>query len=123
MTKRNDQAVIGIVILVVGIIVALVALGYYAINSAWVETYTVHGTVEKKWIDYSTEGSHYLLRLDGNRMVEVQRNVIYSGQEYNPDIVFSDINVNSTYDFTCWGWQFSWADVYWYPNVIKAEEV
>lgn len=119
MNNDGDGLVIG-VILIILLIVVLLAFG---IKSAWCDTYIIEGKVTKTWIDYSDEGSHYLIRLPGDKMLECQRNLIYSGDEYNPDIVFTDIEVNHTYKFTCWGWQVSWANIYWYPNVIIAEEL
>ncbi len=104
-------------------LIIVIILGYFAIKSSMVDTYTIVGTVEQKWIDYGNEESHYLLRLDGNRMIEVQRNAFYSGKEYNSDIIFSDINVNETYRFTCYGWQYDWAGIYWYPNIIGYVEI
>ena len=123
MKQDNAQIVIVAIILIAIIIVA--GLGY-VIHSSQLVQYTISGTVKQKWIDVGSDSSYYLLRitqLDGtDKMVEVNRN-IFHGSDYNPDIVYSDIEVNKTYIFTCWGWDWQWSSVYWYPNVIIAKEI
>ena len=121
--KNNNNALWGILVII--FIVALIILSAVLINSAWVTQYTIKGTVVEKWIDYGDEESYYLLRIktlnNKTKMLEVNRNVLH-GSSYNPDIVYSDIKVNKTYKFTCWGWQYQWAWIYWYPCVIIAKE-
>lgn len=115
----------GIVAGIIIIILCIVLIGV-AVQSAWATQYTITGTVKQKWIDVGDDESYYLLRItqpDGtDRMLEVNRNILH-GSDYNPDFVYSDINVNTTYEFTCWGWEWQWAAVYWYPMVIIAEEI
>ena len=118
--KRLNEALL--VVVIVFVIAILIALG---VKSAYLDRYEITGTVEKKWIDYSEEGSHYLVRIiqeDGSkRMLEVNRNVFHWG-DYNPDLIYPDLEVNCTYNFVCWGWQFQFWDLYLYPNVIIAVE-
>lgn len=109
-----------------GIIIVAIVIISFAIYSAQIKTYEITGTVEKKWIDVGDDESYYLLRVtledNTSKMLEVNRNIFHGGS-YNPDIVYSDIQENHTYVFTCWGWDWQWAWVYWYPMVIIAEEV
>lgn len=113
-------------IAIIAIIVVVIVLIALVINSAWNTNYTISGMVKAKWVDVYDDNSCYLLRItmeDGtDRMLEVNRNILH-GSNYNPDIVYSDITVNTTYKFTCWGWDWQWAMVYWYPMVTIAEEV
>jgi hypothetical protein len=108
--------------IIIVVILFAVAIGY-GVKSAYMDTYTIDGTVEKKWIDMGADESFYLVRIDDNRMLEVDRNLFYGSRDYNPDIVFTDIEVNKTYEFTCWGWQVDWGFIYWYPNVLSAKEI
>lgn len=118
----NDTAFVGIISLIMLIIIVII-FWYIGFISANAEQYHITGKVIDKWIGLGEHGSHYLLRLENNQMLEVDRNIFYSGPEYNPDIIYSNIKVNITYDFTCVGWQLNWAGFYWYPYVIKAEKV
>jgi len=113
-------------ILIIALILGAILLAGYAINDAWRKTYTVEGTVTEKWVDYENEGGHYLIHLDdgteNGRMIEISRNIFYRGPEYNPDRIYKELEENTTYSFTCWGWQIDWWFIYMYPNVIDYEE-
>lgn len=114
----NNKGSIGLLVFILAIMVVCVVIVGYTMKSAWMDTYQVTGTVRETWIDHTTEGSAYLVRLTDNRMLEVNRNIFYGGSEYNPDILFTDLQDNCTYEFTCWGWQVDWDGIYWYPNII-----
>jgi hypothetical protein len=58
------------------------------------------------------------------KMLEVKRNFNFMG--VNEDILFSNIEVNKTYTFKCWGWDVEsfWIfSLYWYPNIIAIQEI
>jgi len=117
--NRKANGFLALVILV--ILIAAVAVGL--VFSSYIQSYTVTGTVKAKWVDVGPEGSYYLVRLTDGRMLEVERNLWYYGSEYNPDRIFSEIEIGKTYRFTCWGWQLDFWTIYWYPNIIRIEEV
>jgi len=118
--NRRANGFLALMILV--ILIAVVAVGA-TFFSSHVQTYEVTGTVKHKWIDVSEEGSHYMVRLTDGTLLEVQRNIWYSGVRYNPDRIFTDLEIGETYRFTCWGWQVDFWMIYWYPNIIEAEEI
>lgn len=105
------------------IILLLIILGavgvVFWVKSGWIDTYTIEGKVKDKFIDAGSGA--YVVILYNNTKLEVDRNLWYSGAEYNPDVIYANIKVNSTYRFTCWGWQLDFWVIYWYANVIKAE--
>jgi hypothetical protein len=115
----------------IGIILSLIIGGGVLLGGiVWFkqanDRYTIQGTVLDKYIDNSGSESHYLFTIqlqDGNKkMLEVNRNILH-GSNYNPDFVYSGVDEGKTYIFTCWGWDWQWWGVYWYPLVIIAEEV
>jgi len=109
------------------LIISIVAgIGIYAWYNSCVTTYTIQGTVVSKWIDPVKDGSAYLLKVNLTnthtlKMIEVKRNEFFL--HVNEDILYSGIEVNKTYIFTCWGWDmesFLFFSLYWYPNVVNA---
>lgn len=121
--NNNGQAgIIAVCIIIAILIIVPIFVWFQQANCR----YEIKGTVEKKWIDVGDDESYYLLKIrlqDGSpKMLEVNRNILH-GSNYNPDFVYSDIEVNHTYVFTCWGWDWQWSGIYWYPLVIIAEEV
>jgi len=116
--NNKASAVIGGIILLVLVIV--VCVGYF-VNIAYVNTYYIEGTIVDKWVDVYAEESAYLVKIENNRMLEVQRNLWYGGKEYNPDVIYSNLKINSTYKFKCWGLQIDFAGIYCYPNIIEAK--
>ena len=122
---NNNNGSMGIAIAILLIIICIVSIALL-IQSAWATEYYITGTVKDKWIDVGNDESYYLLKItlpDGNdKMLEVNRNILH-GSNYNPDFVYSDIEIGKKYQFKCWGWDWQWADVYMYPMVIIADEV
>ena len=114
------------------LLVVLIAGIAYSVNfliHMYSDTYEIKGTVVKTWIDPTDGGSAYLLKIrlsDGTmKMLEVKKNG-YCFNDVNEDILFSDIEVNKTYAFKCWGWDItSWwvFPLYWYPNVIDVTSI
>jgi len=119
MRRSKANGFVALVIIFIMIVAVLVGLVF----SSYIQAYEITGTVKHKWVDVSPEGSHYMVRLADGRLLEVERNLWYYGSEYNPDRIFTDIEIGKTYRFTCWGWQLDFWTIYWYPNIIKAEEI
>ena len=122
--KENNNGLIGVI--TIGIIF-LICVGVFCIWYLQANNrYYIEGKVITKWIDYGDDTSYYLVKIekaDGTfKMLEVNRNILH-GSNYNPDYVYSWIQVNHTYKFTCWGWDYEWSFIYWYPLVIIAEEI
>lgn len=101
------------------LIAAIVVGCIFWVKSGWIDTYITEGKVKDKFIDAGSGA--YVVILYDNTKLEVDRNLWYSGSEFNPDVVYASIKVNNTYRFTCWGWQLDFWIIYWYANVIKAE--
>lgn len=108
-------------------LIALVVVVGYTLSGMYGNTYEIKGTVVKTWIDPVDGGSAYLVKIkleDGRlKMLEVKRNFNFMG--VNEDILFSNIEVNKTYTFKCWGWDVEsfWIfSLYWYPNIIGIQE-
>jgi len=118
--SRKRRIITGVLTLaILVIVIAAVAVGF--VFSSYIQSYTVTGTVKAKWIDYSAETSAYVVVLTDGTLLEVERNLWYYKPEFNPDRLYAQIEVGKTYRFTCWGWQVD--ILYWYPNIIKAEEI
>lgn len=117
--------IIGISLLL--LLIAGIGYGIYGAYAMFANTYDIKGTVVKTWIDPVEGGSAYLVkvRLDnGNlKMLEVAKNPLFMG--VNEDLLFTNIEVNKTYVFKCWGWdiEYYWVfATYWYPNIIAVQE-
>lgn len=78
-------------------------------------------TVQKKMIDVSKEGSHYLLVTDKG-VFEVDRPLMdYFSKEINPDAVYSKIEEGRRYKLHHYGYRIDFE--YDYPIVVGAEEI
>lgn len=114
--NRGDAFVIGILIVCLVIVVFAVLLEF-----SRSQVYEITGTVTAKHIDPIEGGSAYVVIIDGNRALEVNRYVWDWSREHNPDIVYPQIEIGKTYVFKCWGWENEvW---YWYPNIFEVTEV
>ena len=114
-------------IVVIALIALIVVVGY-TLSGMYGNTYEIKGTVVKTWIDPTDGGSAYVVKVrleDGRqKMLEVKRNFNFMG--VNEDILFSNIEINKTYTFKCWGWDVEsfWIfSLYWYPNIIAIQEI
>jgi hypothetical protein len=120
---RNQKAEVSTLAIVIALIIVVGVVVGLVIKSIYIDTYTVTGTVSQKFLSPDDGGTTFVVMLDDGRKLEIKRNLWYGGSEYNEDSLYADIDVNSTYHFTCWGWQLDLWFIYWYPNIIRAEEV
>ncbi len=110
---------LGKIISIVIIIAIVVSVAAYVSMTSTI--YTIEGTVLDKHIDNSKEGSHYIVVLTNGETLEIQRQPFRWDREQNPDLIYAQIQKNDTYRFSCWGWRNEM--FYWYPNVIKIEQL
>lgn len=122
MEKMNNEAE-GLLIAAIVIIVVLAIFGALIIKSIYIDTYTITGKVSKKYLSPADGGTTFVVKLEDGKKLEIKRNLWYGGGEYNEDDLYSEISENKSYVFTCWGWQWDFWIIYWYPNIIKAEEL
>jgi flagellar basal body-associated protein FliL len=114
--KKADALIIAI-----GLLVTVVVASIFIVTVLmYTSTYEISGTVMAKHIDNSGDGSHYIVVLESGQTLEVERNLFFLDHKYNPDLLYAQIQLGATYDFTCWGWQSEW--FHWYPNVIAFVE-
>jgi hypothetical protein len=77
--------------------------------------------IEKKFIDVSREGSHYLLVTDKSTF-EVNRPLLDTfNQSRNPDVVYSKIIEGKKYRLHHYGFRIDW--LYEYPIVVEAAQI
>jgi hypothetical protein len=122
MRKVNEKAGVGIALIVILVILTCVVIGL-AVKSMYADTYVITGKVAQKFLSPDGKGTTFVLKLEDGRKLELKRNLFYGGSQYNEDDLYTKIKEGSSYRFTCWGWQVDFWFVYWYPNVIKAEQI
>lgn len=114
-----------VIILFLLIIGGSLAVGY-AVKKCWYDTYLVTGTVLNKHDKVvGSEGetrTHYMVTLTDGTVLEVNRNWFHLSPETQQDRVFGSIQLNKTYQFTCWGLWVEWAFISWYPKIIAIED-
>lgn len=118
--KAEGMAIIIIAIIATAIIATVIC---FAVKSYYIDTYTITGTVSQKYLSPDNGGTTFVVKLTDGKKLEIKRNLWYGGSQYNEDDIYSSLTTNATYKFTCWGWQYDFWFIYWYPNVIKAEQV
>lgn len=101
----------------------IIGIGYACVSifNMYYTTYEITGTVQDKHIDYSSNGSHYVVSLTSGQQLEIQRQPWTWDASANPDRIYASISKDQSYTFTCWGWENEM--FYWYPNVIGAVEI
>jgi len=119
MNKKGEVNIALVVILVIAICVAIAIV----VKSMYVDTYVINGKVKDKFLSPDGLGTTFVVKLEDGRKLEIKRNLWYWGSQYNEDDIYSKITQDSSYKFTCWGWQIDLGFVYWYPNIIMAEQV
>ncbi|MCX9010296.1 MAG: hypothetical protein OIN66_04150 [Candidatus Methanoperedens sp.] len=106
------------------IIVALITIAIFSsgclesihANEGYTDT-----VIEKKFIDVSKEGSHYLL-VTGKGTFEVDRPLLDTfNQSRNPDTVYSKIIEGKKYRLHHYGYRIDW--LYEYPIVVDATKI
>jgi len=106
------------------LITVVVIIGVVTTKSCFVDTYIIEGTVNSKFLSPADGGTTFIILLaDNQTKLEIKRNFWYSSSEFNEDLLYQQVEVGKKYKFTCWGWQLDWWTVYWYPNVIKIEQI
>lgn len=106
------------VILWVGVVVLMTTVlnGFAGLH--WNEGFT-QATIQKKMVDYSKDGSHYLLKTDKG-MFEVDRPLLDSfNSDRNADIVFNSIEEGKTYTLHHYGYRID--VIYAYPIVVGVQ--
>jgi hypothetical protein len=123
--KTNNKGLIGVLFL--GLIVLAVIAGSIVTYSSQVQTYTVTGVVKDVKLVPTGEKDNpttYVVWLADGQKLEIKRN-FFNGD--NEDDIYQELssNINSSYVFTCWGWQLDnrMLGTYWYPNIAHVERV
>jgi hypothetical protein len=105
--------------IIVGILIIVVIAGLLFGLAYWYGVSTQSNitlTVQDKFIDPGKDESHYLIR-GTNSNVIIELNRLPLDFSANIDVLYSDIKVNQTYTFECYGWVVP--AFYWYPTCYK----
>lgn len=105
-------------------ILAIIILAVYGFSQSALnpyKTYIITGTPTDAQLSPTADGgTTFVVWLDTGQKLEIQRSLFYGDNE---DDIYRDIrnNLNKPMEFTCWGWQFDWWFIYWYPNIGHVE--
>lgn len=111
--------IVNLAIMTIIVIAAIISSGCLAVIHANEERTNVN--VQKKMIDVSRKGSHYLLITDKG-VFEVDRPITDRlNQSRNPDIIYSSIIEGKNYTLHHYGYRIDW--LYEYPLVVDSTRI
>ncbi len=112
---RNVNKIMSTTLLIF-VIVLSGCLGNIHINEGYTDV-----IVQKKYIDFSDENSHYIIVTDKG-LFEIDRPVLdIFNQSRNPDYVYSSIQEGNKYRIHHYGFKIDF--LYSYPLVVNAQNI